>query len=276
MLNHILHRKEAMDTMSQCCVATVLSSGLAFVMIGSADPARAGNATLKVYIETIGNGGHDRWQWAVNFSTADNPREQDWDVDCSAAQSGKIWFPAGAFGSSAECTRSIKQGRAIFFPLFHRIFCTALQPVPEDYTDESDCRADAGASIDTITNWMCTVDDTPCVWSYQDVRAQSDVQPLNSLAGSILTDFGYAPGIREIAIANGYWIRLDPLPPGLHTIHFTLNAPGFSLDAIYHLRVTPDLDWPDALPGNDNLHQEPARDGSHDNGFPPVCGGQGR
>ncbi len=217
------------------CAATVLSWGLAFLLLASADPASAGNASPQVYGQTIGNWGHAWWQWAVNFSTADNPIVQTGDVDCTAGQSGKVWYLAGTFGGSAERTCSIKKGKAIFFPLLNAIFWT-----PEDCTDEPSCRTGVSALIDAITSWTCTVDGIPCVWSTQVVRAQSDARPLNLPDGSFEEDFGFAPGVREISIADGYWVMLDPLPPGPHTIHFTSAASfGISLNVTYHLTVVP-------------------------------------
>jgi hypothetical protein len=159
---------------------------------------------------------------------------QEGDVDCSAGQFGAVWYLNGTFGGPAERTCSIKKGKAIFFPLLNGLFWT-----PEDCPDEPNCRTGVSAGIDAITSWTCTVDDTPCVWSAQVIRAQSDAQPFDILAGSIVnTDFGYAPGVRETSIADGYWVMLDPLPPGEHTLHFTAsNAFGFSLDVTYHLTV---------------------------------------
>jgi hypothetical protein len=205
-------------------------------MIASAGPSRAGNATPQVYGKTIGNWGHAWWQWALNFPTANNLLLQDGDVDCSAGQSGKVWYLAGNFGGAvgeanpAERTCSIKKGKAIFFPLFNVIRWT-----PEDCKNERNCRKVASKVIDAITSWTCTVDDTPCVWSAQIVRGQSDAQPFNIPGGSIVdTLFEQDPGRRMISIADGYWVMLDPLPPGEHAIHFTSNG---SLDVTYHLTV---------------------------------------
>lgn len=223
----------------QRLAATVLSCGLALLLIGSADLVRAENATPHVYGQTVGNWGHAWWQWALNFPFANNPILQDGNVDCSVGQSGKVTYLAGTFGGAlgeanpAKRSCSIKKGNAIFFPLLNGIFWT-----PEDCTDEKACRTGVSASINAITSWTCTVDDRPCVWSAQVVRAQSDARPLNLPDGSIaVTDFGYAPGVRKIAIADGYWVMLESLPPGLHTIHFTSTAPGFSLDVTYFLTV---------------------------------------
>lgn len=221
-------------SLSQHGAATILSWGLALLLIAPAAPAWAGNASPHAYGQTIGNWGQAWWQWALNFPAADNPILQDGAVDCSAGQSGAVWYLAGTFGGAAERTCSVKRGKAILFPLINGIWWT-----PEDCAGEALCRAGVSGFSDAITSWTCTVDGTPCVWFAQVVRAQSDARPLNLPAGSIaVTEFGYAAGVREISIADGYWVMLDPLPPGPHTVHFTAAAaPDFSLDVTYHLTV---------------------------------------
>ena len=207
--------------------------------------SKEARATPNVYGKTIGNWGNSWWQWALNFSYADDPLLQDGNVDCAAGQSGKVWYLAGSFGGTlgeanpAERTCTIKKGKAIFFPIINDIKWTPLDPaVPEDCTDEANCRTVADADLSDVTGWTCTVDDVPCVWFSQIVRAQSDALPFDVLAGSILETLGYVPGVREVSVSDGYWVMLDSPPPGLHTIHFTAaRASGFSLDITYHLTV---------------------------------------
>lgn len=257
--SNVTARRERLLTMAEPRVSPVLSLALAFLLMASAESAQAlkpardaapttysqssgkqgqsgkqrGNATPVVYGQTIGNWGQAWWQWVSNFPAAEDPILQNGSVDCAAGQSGKVWYLAGTFGGSADRSCSIKKGKAIFFPLFNGIYWT-----PEDCPDEASCRAGVGASVDTVSNWTCTVDGTPCVWFTQIVRAQSDARPLNIPAGSSFTAFGYAPGLRQISIADGYWVMLDPLPRGTHEIHFTATTSGgFSLDVTYHLTV---------------------------------------
>ena len=138
-------------------VSPVLSLALAFLLMASAESAttysqtsgnqaqswqQRGNATPMVYGQTIGNWGQSWWQWVSNFPAAEDPILQDGSVDCSAGQSGKVWYLAGTFGGAAERTCSIKKGKAIFFPLLNGIYWTPLDPaIPEDCTDEANCRA---------------------------------------------------------------------------------------------------------------------------------------
>lgn len=213
---------------------TIASCALAFLLIGFTGLSSAGNANPHVYGQTIGNWGQTWWQWALSFPTATNPLLQDGVVDCSVGESGKVVFLAGTFGGTANRTCSVKSGKALFFPLLNGIFWT-----PEDCPDELSCRAGvASAFPDVITSWTCTVDGTPCIFSTQVVRAQSDARPLNLAAGTIaVTDFGYTAGVRPISISDGYWVMLDPLPRGPHTVRFTAALPGFSLDVTYQLMV---------------------------------------
>jgi hypothetical protein len=203
-------------------------------------PASAENGKPTVYGKTMGNWGQAWWQWALNFPSADNPLLQSGQVDCSAGQSGKVWYLAGTFGGSAERTCSVPEGKALFVPILNSIMWT-----PDDcaVNDLKTCREkNAGNNLDTISSWTCTVDGVPCVWFTQVVRAQSAPRPLNLPAGSIaVTDFGYTPGLREKSIADGYAVMLHPLSRGQHTVHITSSGPGgtppFSLDVTYHLTV---------------------------------------
>jgi hypothetical protein len=216
--------------------------GLLLISLSNSVLARD-KATPKVYGETMGNWGQMWWQWALSLPFADNPILDDGDVDCSAGQSGKVWFLAGTFGTTANRTCDIEAGKALYVPLFNAIKWSAINPgvpdpgTPEDCSDEADCRKKASDSID-IGTWTCTLDDQPCVWTAQVVRAQSDALPLILAPGTIaVTDFGYAAGTRQISIADQYAVMFNPLSKGTHVLHYTAKAPDFALDVTYNLNV---------------------------------------
>lgn len=222
--------------------AALIASALAMLLLATAPQAWADrddgddgeDATPKVYGKTIGNWGQVWWQWALNFPAATNPILQNGAVDCSVGQSGKVWFLAGNFGGTSERSCTVKKGRALFVPLLN-----GLVWMPEDCTTELACRELVSELlIDGLVNLTCTVDDTPCVFTNQIVRAQSDPRRLNLPPGSIaVTEWGYAPGLRPASISDGYWVMLDPLPPGPHTIRITAERGAFQLDVTYHLSV---------------------------------------
>ena len=149
-------------------------------------------------------------------------------------QQGDVWYLAGNFGGSSDRTCSIPKNKKLFFPLINWIFWT-----PEDCTDENDCRSKLSVEVDKVTQFTCTIDDVPCAWVAQIVRSQSASMPLNVPKNSFaVTDGGYKPGLRKISVADGYWVMLEPLAVGEHTLHFTgATSFPFSLDVTYHLNV---------------------------------------
>lgn len=221
--------------MKNCSVLMALLLSMA-LLTGGLVEANEVHTTPNVYGKTIGNWGQAWWQWALNFSAAEIPVSQTGNVDCAAGQSGKVWFLAGTFGGSADRTCVIDRGRALFFPLLNNIYIA-----PEDCTSVLGCRASVATRIDPITSWKCTVDDTPCVFRTQIVRAQSNPLPIDIPIGSIAAtpDWGYSAGMHDLSIADGYWVMLDPLPRGQHTVHFTAvkEVSNFSIDVTYHLTV---------------------------------------
>lgn len=220
-----------------------MGGALAALALAASVPAWAGDASPRAYGQTIGNWGHTWWQWAASFPAGREPMLGDGSINCGARQIGEVWFLAGNWGGTAVRTCSVKKGKALFFPIFNGVWWTPLDPShPEDCTDLRSCRGVSG-NIDRLTAWSCTLDASPCVWSAQVVRAQSDPRPFIILPNSAFTAYESAPGvpygagIRRLSIADGYWVMLDPLPPGPHTLRFTATAPGFGLDVTYNLTI---------------------------------------
>ena len=226
-------RGTIMNTRKNIFSKLILLLWLSMLMISIPTASQAESATPKVYGKTIGNWGHAWWTWALKFPEETNPILTNGNVDCVAGQNGKVWFLAGTFGTNADRSCTVKQGKALFFPLFNSFPWT-----PEDCSDELNCRKTAAAFVEGFNAWTCDVDGLPCAFSSQIVRAQSDALPIVLEPGTIAVEtFGYTPGKRAIAIADGFWVMLEPLPLGEHTVHFTATANGFNLDVTYHLTV---------------------------------------
>jgi hypothetical protein len=216
-------------------LSTLLAAAVIILSLFLAAPAGAdGSATPKVYGKTMGNWGGAWVQWAVNFTDPDNNGFSVGDIDCTAGQSGKVWFLAGTFGGRAKRTCSIPRGKALYVPLYN---------VSNWDTDchgiVAGCRAASAGVIDGLRKWTCTVDGKPCVYNYQVVRAQSDPLTVHIPVGSIFAnETNNRPGRHDTVIADGYALILEPLAPGKHTIQFSARAAdGFSLNVVYHLTV---------------------------------------
>ena len=225
-------------------VALVPALVAAVLMLLSVNSAMANRGPVFAG-KTVGNWGLAWWQWAANFSSADNPIAQpSGPVDCSTGQPRQVLFLAGTFGGEADRSCTVRPGRR----------CSSRSPISFLGTRglpgacrgslHKSLRQQASAAIDgfTITAQNCTVDGKPCIFFGQVTRAQSDPLPFDILAQSwVVDDLGYAPGTREFAISDGYWAMLHPLPVGEHTIRFTARnqSTGFDLDVTYHLTVAP-------------------------------------
>jgi len=48
---------------------------------------------------------------------------------------------------------------------------------------------------------------------------------------------GCVTGSPQLAVADGYWLLLEPLSRGEHTLHFRAASPAFSIETTYHLTI---------------------------------------
>ncbi len=178
------------------------------------------------------------WNWALQFPLGEDPITDDTGEDGDQGQSGPVWFLAGTFGATAERTLTVPAGKALFVPLVNSVWW-----VPEDGPDEDAVRAGAASSIDTTSVLECTVDGVPLqgLFGYRAASPEGGFV-LHIPEGSLATAWGYAPGDRDPAVADGYWLLLAPLSAGEHVIWFHAvkgdpDDPIFELEVTYHLTV---------------------------------------
>jgi Alcohol dehydrogenase GroES-like domain len=180
------------------------------------------------------------WEWALSIPTADNPILDTTGEDCALKQKGSVWFLAGTFGGPGvirECT--LPPGKAIFFPILNNV---AIDTDPTDTVASLRAQA-AGPPISTVSELNATVDGIPLkglfqfhflspVFSFQ--LPKDGLLPL----GICLPLDQDNPGFCETAVSDGYWLLLQPLNAGQHTIFFqALTSDGFTVEVTYHLTV---------------------------------------
>jgi hypothetical protein len=188
------------------------------------------------------------WQWALSIPLPENPILDDTGDKCMVGQRGAVWFLAGnAGGGSTARACAVPEGRTLFFPVINSVNIDTPHVCgqgPERIPVE-DLRAASAAFIDGATNLVVEVDGEP-VKTFD--RVQSDVfavaLPEENIFDPPCADFGGAPaGIYAPAIDDGYYVQLDPLEPGQHTVHIHAENPSvsFTLDVTYRLTVVPVL-----------------------------------
>jgi hypothetical protein len=185
------------------------------------------------------------WQWAYSLPVDQHPLFDS--ADCSAGQSGKVWFLGGSFAPTvsdsgqvvaiADRRCAVPAGTALFFPVLNSEASTA----EGNGTTEAELRA-AARFLQDFAGAMSTEIDGRPVQNIGAYRVQSPLFTYGPLPeNNVLRSFGLdAPaGTTSPSVGDGVYLMLAPLSAGAHTIHFHGEAPAFNflLDITYHLDV---------------------------------------
>lgn len=209
---------------------------------------------------SCGEWGARWWQWLYSIPYANNPNADTTGAYATLGQSGPVWFLAGTFGGPAV-SRSITVpfGKSIFFPIVNYLSdfpcpCNGANFQPDNGQSLQDFLAYGNANFWGASNYMAVPDLT--------LEAEVDGVALANLTNyqalSSLFTFTADPslsqadccvsGSLQYGVSDGYWIMLNPLPAGPHTIHFKATIPSFSfaVEVTDHLVVTPSVAPPTA------------------------------
>lgn len=190
-------------------------------------------ADSKPYGLTYGEWTARFWQWLHSIPKPDSPAADTTGKNCALKQTGPVWFLPGTFGGTNERTCTIPAGKAILVSLIN-VMCSYAE---HHLKTEPELRACAKADQDKVTSTMITVDGV----QINPVRLQS---PLFTVTLPENNALGLKPQTTP-AISDGYWVFLQPLPSGQHTIHAsgslvdftTTGTVNFASEAINHITV---------------------------------------
>lgn len=196
--------------------------------------------------KSYGEWAAKHWQWTYSFPVETNPLLMDGKVDLSFGQPpGPVWFLGGSFApnpvpggflASADRTGTVPFGKSLFFPIITAEASTA----EGNGNNRTQLSASAVSQIAPVTGLACEIDGI----SVQHLEFYQFESPL-FIWGPLPTDnlFGdpvnFPAGLTSQSVSDGYYLMLEPLSPGHHTLHFTGGVPGFTLDITYHLAVQP-------------------------------------
>ena len=194
----------------------------------------------------------DWWKWVIAIPPEINPLLDETGENCNIDQRGYVWYLAGTTGNltSAERECTIPEGKQILFPIINT-FCSELtdadlitnitgipQPIPPAQIEQG-LKACTKFLIDQVDIKEASIDGKK-IMNLQNFRVQSPLflitYPENNVFG-VTND----TGIPQKAIAEGYWVLLDGLKAGEHTIEFTggVSALNFTTHVLYHLTIEP-------------------------------------
>jgi hypothetical protein len=186
------------------------------------------------------------WEWVLAIPPEDNPLLGE---DCDVDQKGPIWYLAGTTGGSDERECTIPEGKDILFPIVN-VFCSEvtdeefikqiINTMEEDIPPSQLKLGLIGCAeffMDQVDILEVTIDGEE-IASLEDFRVQS---PIFKIAYPEDNVYGVETTTEpQKSISDGFWILLEGLEPGEHTIEFTGGISGvFETSVTYHLTIEP-------------------------------------
>lgn len=207
--------------------------------------------------KTYGEWGAEWYKWDLG-----NPTNRASSIDATGAnmpygQKGPVWFLAGStVGGVVERSVVIPQGKHVFFPVINIINdypCpdAGFQPGPGQ-TLEQFLTEFAKSVVDTTRDFYLEIDGVVTT-NAAPFRARSSLFEFVADATWAGIDPCAANRPSSKGVADGYWVMLEPLSPGLHTIRFKAKDfipgkdeaghdvlyPFGDQDITYHITVPP-------------------------------------
>ena len=233
---------------------TAWAIGVAMVLFMSAAASYAGGNIDRDSNHANVGALSAKWiQWAYAGPDGANSIQDQTGELCALNQPKKdIWFLAGSFNKTGvvrNCT--IPANRALFYPLIEGEWIDCPGTTDVDVPDV-DARKTISSYFDYPTLLTSTLDGVPIsALQIPTVRVQSpkftSVLPLGNIKGGCLDSskepaFVLPAGKTGRQFADGYWVMLPPLTPGLHilNLHGASSVNSFENEVTYNLTVLGD------------------------------------
>lgn len=203
---------QTMQKLAVCMWVSLLTttSPVAQVALDIGDYAAEPSATIEGRnLPTLAN---EWWMWAYSMQQAQSPVRDLDGRHCGVNQAGPVWYLAGGFGSSKisrSCT--IPAQKHIFFPVINML---TYAPPGSAMTCE---QAKAGAARNNNNYVQLRVSlNGSLLENPRRFRAASEA--CFDAYARVPAEFD-APSV-EPSATDGFWILLEPLPPGKHELSF--------------------------------------------------------
>jgi hypothetical protein len=191
---------------------------------------------------TYGQWGAAWWQYVFSIPVPTNPLFDQTGINCGVDQSGPVFFLVGVINVTGTATRSctVPANKMLFFPILNYEadnFCPPVNPP----LDVAGLQAVAKAQMDSVTALGADIDHVRVGNPFHYRAASPGSFSVTFPNKNVFQYFGchnITAGTYSPFVSDGYWLMLNPLPAGQHTIHFSGSVPGFNLDITYNLTVS--------------------------------------
>jgi hypothetical protein len=181
------------------------------------------------------------WQWAYSLPTSQNPLTDVTGERCMFGQRGPIWFLLGNEGKNAPPrTCSVPEGAILFFPVINAVnFNTPGKcgNTSQDLNTLTLLRQSVAQFIDPVPvqDLFASVDGHSIKNLIQRVKSEPFAVALPKKPDNLCGDVD--AGIYAPAVDDGYYVLLEPLERGKHTVKFGSTATSFPQNNTYNLTI---------------------------------------
>jgi hypothetical protein len=185
------------------------------------------------------------WQWLYSLTKAQHPRENYTPEKCANGQQGPVWFLDAPLSGKEVRTCTIPAGKSILAAVLNGQCDTADSTLHND-KDVRNC-ATEGNNYGVISGTL----DGVGIKNLDTYRIDSGFYNVTHGTDNIYEEQEGGP---FRAFTDGYFVFLEPLPPGKHELHLSVNVanplnPEYNYGAewTYHLIIkenTTSLDNP--------------------------------
>ena len=181
------------------------------------------------------------WPYIVSIPPGINPGLDATGTNCGLGQRGPIWFLVGTFSTGpAVRSCSIPAGEALLVPVVNYVNINTPNVCGSPNQTVAELRAQSAPIVDGATNMSVEVDQHPI----EDmVRVKSSPFAVSIPADNIFNSPGcqVPAAIYSPAVDDGYYVLLNPLKVGTHTLHIHGEIPSiqFVVDVTYNLTIVP-------------------------------------
>jgi hypothetical protein len=200
--------------------AATIAFTLMFVTIPSVEAS--GEKVLPVdavvHGNTYGEWAARWWQWMLSIPGPVNPNVDPNGENCGQEQAGPVWFLAGTFGGGPFVrTCKIPAGKPVFVPIINTAFGSGAfdcdPTVPGVACNLAQLRKAAAEATDKVE--LEAILNGRSLKGLHEQRVQSPAFPITYPKDSVL---GVPEGTYAPNVTDGYWLMLDSMPVGVHTL----------------------------------------------------------
>jgi hypothetical protein len=220
------------------------TSGLWLIVSAAALVAHASTAAADVVPTNQPVAGQSQGAWTVNWwqTMVPLPADQNPSTDpdgssAAAGDLGSVFMLAGTFSGTASRTITVQSDQHHFVPLFGLVY------INSEGETEAEMRGWADEDMPFAVGLFADLNGTPLVADLLTQRIDSP-PGLFDLTFNPDNIFRLPPGTYG-CVATGYWLMLEPLAIGTHTLEFGGGSlgnpfvPDFLVNLTYTINVVP-------------------------------------